>query len=360
MVEIGAGGGSIGSVDALNRIAVGPESAGADPGPAIYGKGGVKATVTDADFVLGKISPEYFAGGKLDLDESAGAKVIEGAIGAATSLNSTEAAFGLTEIVDENMASAARAHAVEQGRDIRQFTMAAFGGAAPLHAARLADKIGIDKIVIPRGAGVGSAIGFLLARASFEIVRSFPVVLNQINSDLVISMFDDMRREAKGVVMAASPNATVVETRVAYMRYRGQGYEIPVSLHGETIVVSKLEAAFLAAYQKLYGRVIPGMEIEILTWSLKLEGPASSDIANQEFKAKAATVKNSRSVYDPEQRKKIEYSVVERETLQPGDHVEGPALIVEDQTTTVVTAAFDCGISELGDILLVRRNINGR
>ncbi len=242
LVEIGAGGGSIAHVDALKRINVGPESAGADPGPACYGRGGARFTVTDADFIAGRIVPEKFAGGAIPLDAAAAEAASLRDVGASLGLDAEAAAFGAGETVDENMAAAARAHAVEQGKDVRQRTMIAFGGAAPLHAARLAEKLGLSKVIIPEGAGVGSAIGFLLAPASYEIIRSLPMRLDTLDAAKVEDLFAALREEAEAVVRAAEPTTALSETRAAYMRYVGQGYEIAVSVANAGIEAAGAES----------------------------------------------------------------------------------------------------------------------
>ena len=201
MVEIGAGGGSIASVDSLSRVNVGPESAGSEPGPACYGRGGTEPTVTDADVVLGRLDPNYFAGGSIKLDAARAVTAVDKAIGQPLGLRQLEAAFGISEIVEENMANAARVHAVERGKDLEARTLIAFGGAAPLHAARLADKLGIRRVLIPSGAGVGSAFGFLRAPVAYEVARSRYVRLDAgFDPDFVNALFDEMRQEAEAVV----------------------------------------------------------------------------------------------------------------------------------------------------------------
>ena len=172
MVEIGAGGGSLAHVDSLRQIRVGPESAGSEPGPACYGRGGTRPAVTDADLVLGRLDPDKFAGGRITLKPAASAAALAAHLGDTLDMDSQTAAFGLSEVVDENMANAARVHAVENGEDLSDYTMIAFGGAAPLHAGRLCEKLGITRLLVPSGAGVGSAIGFLRAPFSFEATRS--------------------------------------------------------------------------------------------------------------------------------------------------------------------------------------------
>ncbi|MEX0643792.1 MAG: hydantoinase/oxoprolinase family protein, partial [Parvularculaceae bacterium] len=275
MVEIGAGGGSIAHVDQLRRLQVGPESAGSEPGPACYGRGGTRATVTDADAVLGKITPERFAGGTIALDFGAATAAVADDVAAPLNFERDMAAYAIAEVVDENMAAAARAHAIEWGKDVAARAMVAFGGAAPLHAARLAEKLGVRTIIIPANAGVGSAIGFLLAPAAYEVVRSRPMRLDQFDGGALVSLFADMRAEAEAVIADAAPGAALVETRVAYMRYLGQGHEIAVPIEMSTLAegASKLAAAFERVYAGLYARTIPDMTIEALTWSLTLTGP---------------------------------------------------------------------------------------
>ncbi|MCB2096969.1 MAG: hypothetical protein KDE05_05000, partial [Parvularculaceae bacterium] len=355
LVEIGAGGGSIAHVDALKRIEVGPESAGADPGPASYGKGGARPTVTDADVVAGRIIPDAFAGGSIALDVSAARTAMEHDIGASLEFDADGAAFGVSEMVDENMAAAARAHAVEQGKDVRRRAMIAFGGAAPLHAARLAEKLGLDRVVIPEGAGVGSAIGFLLAPASYEIIRSLPMRLDDLDAARAGALFDELRAEAEAVVRAADPAAKLVETRSAFMRYVGQGYEIPAPIETK-IDAALLREAFEDAYHSLYGRIIPGMAIEILSWSLRVSAsvPPATAIEPLEMR-RMAKATSSREVFDAGAARRLSYGVYERSALSPGDEAIGPALIVESQTTTVVTASFDAAIDNARNIVLTRK-----
>ncbi|MES2713340.1 MAG: hydantoinase/oxoprolinase family protein, partial [Pseudomonadota bacterium] len=230
MVEIGAGGGSIARVDALGRITVGPDSAGSMPGPACYGRGGTLPTVTDADLVLSWIDPLLFAGGQITLDVGAARVACEASVAAPLDMSAETAALGITEIVTETMANAARVHAVENGKETAGRTMIAFGGAAPLHAARMAAKLGIDRVLVPVGAGVGSAHGFLGAPIGYEVVRTRLVSLNAFDAGVVNALFDAMRIEAEAVVRLGAPDAAVQEARTGFMRYRGQGHEIDVTL----------------------------------------------------------------------------------------------------------------------------------
>ncbi|MGF1455810.1 MAG: hydantoinase/oxoprolinase family protein [Alphaproteobacteria bacterium] len=358
MVEIGAGGGSIARVDKLGRLQVGPESAGSEPGPVAYGRGGTAPTVTDADVALGKIVPDRFAGGRMPLDADAARAAVGQAVGTPLGLEGIAAPFGLAEVVDENMASAARAHAVEWGRDIASRAMVAFGGAAPLHAARLAEKLGIRTVVVPIDAGVGSAVGFLLAPAAYEVVRSRPMALEAFDAAAVNALYAAMRDEASGVVRGAAGDAALTETRQAFMRYRGQGHEIAVAVPFDRADAGAAEAlarGFEAAYEGLYGRTIPGMGIEILTWTLTLSGPRPPARTAPRVEGRPAPPAGARHrVFDPPRAEEHDYAVYDRSTLAPGETIRGPALIVEDQTTTVVTSLFDATVNGLGYLILTR------
>ena len=357
MVEIGAGGGSIATVDALQRIQVGPESAGSEPGPASYGRGGHCATVTDADVVLGKILPEHFAGGALRLDSAAGATAIDTQIARPLGLDRIRGAMGICEIIDENMAAAARAHAVEWGKDTTDRTMIAYGGAAPLHACRLATKLKIDHIVVPQGAAVGSALGFLLAPISFEVVRSRYMTLTSLDGEAIGCLLEEMRREAAAVVAAAT-SEPLVESCRAYMRYVGQGFEIAVdvpALDGSVDVRSRFAQAFEDAYRALYGRTIPGAEVEILSWTLALATRRyAPERAGRPVRKRRARADDRVGLFDAPQQAPQEAALYHRPSLAVGDWFVGPALIVESQTTTVVTAEFSGAVNDLGHLHLER------
>jgi N-methylhydantoinase A len=360
MVEIGAGGGSIARVDTLGRINVGPQSAGSEPGPASYGRGGSEPTVTDADLVLGRIDPAAFSGGKMKLDDAAASRAIVDQAGARLDLAVEHAALGISEIVDENMASAARVHAIESGKDIRTRTMVAFGGAAPLHAARVAEKLGIGRVLVPANAGVGSAVGLLRAPVAYEIVRSRLVGLNSFDPAVANTVLGEMRSEAESIVRRGEPRAKLTERRAAFMRYRGQGHEIAVDLpvrEFRSTDVPAITAWFEEAYRRLYSRPIPGVEIEILSWVLSLGAPSKGTLAT------AGTVKPAqakptarRQVFDPASGAFIDTPVYERARLSPGAQIKGPAVITEDDTTTVVSRSFDARIDQFGYIELVRRD----
>ncbi len=361
MVEIGAGGGSIATIDKLDRIQVGPESAGSEPGPAAYGRGGDRPTVTDGDVHLGRICAETFAGGALELDTGAATKAIERDICKPLKLEPDLGAFGISEVVDENMAAASRTHAAEFGMDLGRRDMIAFGGAAPLHAARLGEKLGVRRIIVPTDAGVGSAVGFLLAPIAYEVVRSRRQRLAALQPEVVNELMRDMHAEALAVVRQGSSSADLVETREAYMRYVGQGHEIPVGLPVENYDASHADVfrqAFEAAYTKLYGRTIDGIEIEALSWTLTISapGPAVTAAAADTPKHRVApAAKQQQSLFDTRTAERVESPVYLREQLASGTKIDGPALITEDQTTTVVTSSYIAEIDARGYIVLTRK-----
>ena len=271
MVEIGAGGGSLAYVDSLRQIRVGPESAGSEPGPACYGRGGTRPAVTDADLVLGRLDPDKFAGGRITLKPAASAAALAAHLGDTLGMDSQTAAFGVSEVVDENMANAARVHAVENGEDLSDYTMIAFGGAAPLHAGRLCEKLGIARLLVPSGAGVGSAIGFLRAPFSFEATRSQFMRLADFRSDLATDLLVELTQEATAFVRSCDAKAEIDAQYKVYMRYSGQGWEIPVALDAtlaQSPDAAKFEALFEREYKTLFGRSVAGMDIEITVWSV--------------------------------------------------------------------------------------------
>jgi len=361
MVEIGAGGGSIAQVDALKRVQVGPESAGSEPGPACYGRGGSDATVTDADVVLGRIAPAGFAGGSVALTPDAAATAVGAAVGKALDMGDAMAGLAISEVVDENMANAARVHAVELGKDVAARALVAFGGAAPVHACRLAQKLGIDRVVVPTGAGVGSAIGFLRAPVSYEVVRSRYLRLSDFDADMVNALLGEMQAEAAAIVRAGAGDAALQEQRLAYMRYVGQGHEITVELPLRDLTgddAATLKAAFDAAYEAFYGRIIPTMEVEVLTWSVTVSAPAAPPTALEGVDpVPAPTTSDERALFDPDRAEYAQVPVYRHDALEPGMRVAGPALIVEDQTTTVVSRHFDAWMDAAGHLDLWRKPV---
>jgi N-methylhydantoinase A/oxoprolinase/acetone carboxylase beta subunit/N-methylhydantoinase B/oxoprolinase/acetone carboxylase alpha subunit len=360
MIEIGAGGGSIASVDALNRIAVGPHSAGSDPGPACYGRGGTLATVTDADLALGRLDPDRFAEGRLPLDKAATQNALAESIAGPLDLDDMGAAQGICEMVDEAMANAARVHAVEHAADLRDFTLIAFGGAGPLHAGRLAEKLGIERLIVPRNPGVGSAVGFLSMPVSYELVRSRYMTLSRFEPQAANEVLDGLLCEARSVVARAAPGAALSERRSVLMRYLGQGHEVEVELPVGSLdngSADELRERYGARYAALYGRQLPDGEIEILTWAVTVASPRKSveRSGNQVKPDLEAVPIGQRHVFDTGAGACFEGPVYLRADLSPGLEFEGPALVVEAQTTTVVPASFKAEVDEFDNLVLVRK-----
>ena len=363
MVEIGAGGGSLAHVDALNQIRVGPESAGSEPGPACYGRGGQRPAVTDADLVLGKLDPKNFAGGTIPLSQQDSAAALMSEIGSKLDMDATEAAWGLAEVVDENMANAARVHAVENGEDLSEYTMIAFGGAAPLHAARLCEKLGIDRCLVPPGAGVGSAIGFLRAPFSFEANRSVFMRLSNFDTCRVKGLFTEMADEATGFVRSCDANAKVSAEYRAYMRYAGQGWEIPISLpqdFPQNPDVSVMHALFETEYTRLFGRPVEDMEVEITVWSVN----ATTQVARPELDQTGddfvtVAVPPTRELFHPVVGKSLPAATLDRQNMSQGTRLAGPALITERETTIIVPDSREAlGMGD-GTIVLCARKTSG-
>ncbi|MCY3702903.1 MAG: hydantoinase/oxoprolinase family protein [Rhodospirillales bacterium] len=379
MVEIGAGGGSIAGVDAMGRLNVGPASAGADPGPACYDRGGERPTVTDADVVLGRIDPADFAGGSLQLVPERAAESIRGAVGRPLELADPVAALSISEVVDENMANAARVHAVEWGKDVSARTMIAFGGAAPLHAARLAQKLDVDRVIVPTGAGVGSAIGMLRAAVSYEVVRSRYMRLTEFDPRAANALLEEMQAEARAVVLAgAGANAELEETRHVYMRYVGQGHEIVVPLASRSLADADREtlaAAFDTEYARLFSRTLPDQEREVLSWTLTVTARRDSSItsATKDGALPSPTAVSvgstdlqpaggqgpaaaGRRLFDAIRADYVTATTYRRNDLVRDGVVAGPAVIVEEQTTTVVPDGFQVVVNSLGYLILERRD----
>ena len=340
MVEIGAGGGSIAKVDNLRRIQIGPESAGSEPGPACYGRDGDDATVTDADCVLGRLQPSRFAGGMLSLNIVAAQRAIDASVGSPLDMNLDESALGIAEIVDENMAAAARSHAAEWGKSLAGRTLVAFGGAAPLHAARMLEKLDLDAVIVPNGAGVGSALGFLGAPVSYEVVRSRYMVLSQYDEALVENVLAEMHREAADIVVPAAMGRETSSSATAYMRYVGQGYEISVGFDPSDVNQAQLQSRYDAMYKLLYGRLIPDAEIEVMSWTYTLSTREEEPESVPDVSGWERFDKEVETVALREAAAVVNARLIDRELLAPSHSVVGPALVTERHTTTVIPS--DC------------------
>ena len=343
MVEIGAGGGSVAHIDSMRQIRVGPESAGSEPGPACYGQGGDKPAVTDADLVLGRLDPDNFAGGSIQLHADSSADALVNVLGKPLNMDAQTAAFGLAEVVDENMANAARVHAVENGEDLSEYTMIAFGGAAPLHAGRLCEKLGVDRLLVPTGAGVGSAIGFLRAPFSFEANRSVYMKLSDFKPKMIQQLLTELQNEATGFVRSCDPASDIKSEFKVYMRYTGQGWEIPIYLTDEQAMAPDA-ATFLELFETdyayLFGRTVDGMDVEITVWSVNATTPTEHvpqiSLATD---AGAATSVDRRALFDPALAVVTDAQVVLRDKMIEGQTVQGPAVVTEDETTIIVPSS---------------------
>ena len=364
MVEIGAGGGSLAHVDSLGQIRVGPESAGSQPGPACYGRGGTAPAVTDSDLILGKLDPAGFAGGSIPLYTERATQALDIHIGSKLDMEAVEAAWGVAEMVDENMANAARVHAVENGEDLSEYTMIAFGGAAPLHAARLCEKLGIRRCLIPQGAGVGSAIGFLRAPFSFEANNSVFMQLSSFDPVRVKQLFADMEKEASAFVRSCDQDANIKTEYKVYMRYAGQGWEIPVPLTVQHITkpdTADYKACFEREYEQLFARTVAGMEIEITVWSVNAytEPPEVRPVQQQGHQRTLETT-NTRPLFDPALSTFVNATVAQRDAVKDTTQIIGPAMLTEDETTIIVPSSRDAVACGDGTIVVFAKQDGGQ
>ena len=359
MVEIGAGGGSIAHVDDMKQIRVGPKSAASEPGPACYMRGGENPTVTDANLLLGRLDPDFFAGGAIPLSVDFATQAMQNKVAEKVGLDEKQAAFGVTEVVDENMANAARVHTVENGKEIAKFTMIAFGGGAPLHACRLCEKLSINSLLIPSGAGVGSAIGFLNAPFSYEATLGMYQRLNDFDANKVNNVLEALRKEAITFVQKGAGEVETITQVQAFMRYIGQGGEVAVNIPYQAYAdsdVAMFKDKFEASYNELFGRVIDGLGIEITNWSITVA--SKMEIAtpiNLHHKGNAVKVAKTRDFFDAALRSTVTASEVERKSLKAGDLIVGPAVIVEEETSIVVTSGYAAIAQDDKSILLVNK-----
>ncbi|ROR09969.1 hydantoinase/oxoprolinase family protein [Erwinia sp. JUb26] len=363
LVEIGAGGGSIARIDHLQRLQVGPDSAGSSPGPVSYNLGGERVTITDANAQLGLLDPASFAGGKVELNVAKAAAALTQQIGTPLGLGTDEAALAVTEIIAENMANAARVHATESGKQVDSYTLIAFGGAAPLHAARLASKLGIDRVVIPHAAGVGSALGFLWAPASYQAVRSFYQRLDNPDYAAVNDLLDTLSEQSLRIVQQADETAEVTLQRSVYLRYAGQGHEVAIPLEGQRVDEQELTALherFTRTYRQLYGRSLDHVAVEAISWTVTAT-TAAPEIA---FPAPGEPSARSngaaeRTIYSLQQQQRIQVPVVTRADIAQTGQRPGPLVVVDPETTTLVDEYFTVSSTREGHLLLERQPLTG-
>jgi N-methylhydantoinase A/oxoprolinase/acetone carboxylase beta subunit len=359
LIEIGAGGGSIAHVDRLGLPKVGPESAGSEPGPACYGRGGDRPTVTDANLVLGYLDSGYFLGGAMPLDRAAAEAAIRRHVGDRLGLSLEEAAWGIHAIVTENMANAALMHAVERGKEIDAYVLYAFGGAAPMHVGTLSERLGIQRVVVPPGAGVRSCFGFLASPLAFEVARSRTVRLESADLDDLAALLDSLEADARApLALAGVAAADVAVRRFAEMRYRGQGYELEVPLPAgrpDAAWLAGLTRAFESVYQTHYRHVPSGLPAEAVTWRVRAQSPAPSMPPARPPAAVAHAPKGERRVWIPAEGAFRAVPVWDRYGLPPGWRAAGPVVIEEVESTTVVTPAFEVEVDAALNLVLTRR-----
>jgi N-methylhydantoinase A len=341
LIEIGAGGGSIARVDSLGLLKVGPDSAGADPGPACYGRGGKEPTITDADLLLGYLDPDFFLGGRMTLDRAAAEDAIRTKIAEPLEMSPTRAAWGIHQLVNEGMAGAARVHAIERGKDPRALPLFAFGGAGPGHGFGVARILHSPRLIVPFGAGVTSTVGFLTAPLAFDFVRSFVHQLDTVDWDHINALLADMA--AQGDAILARSGVAADERRVtrqADLRYAGQGHEIRIDLPDGTLGPDSLPAIaanFEQVYRSLFGRTGPDVPLEGVSWRLLSSGPrpdvklrASAGVTESD------ALKGQRLVYFPEWQEHRPVPVYDRYRLVAGRVFDGPAIVEERESTSII------------------------
>ena len=340
LIEIGAGGGSIAHVDAMGLLKVGPRSAGSEPGPVCYGRGGTEPTVTDADLLLGYLNPGFFAGGSMQIDRDA-ASTAMAPLASALGLSVSEVAWGIHDVVNENMASAARVHIAEQGHDVRAFTLLATGGAGPVHVYYVARKLGLKRLICPASAGVASALGLLIAPARVDRTGTVAKRFSEMDWPALEAQYKALEADASIVIEETGfdPSAANV-TRLADMRFAGQGFEVVLELPAgpyDESSAAALQAAFEEVYRETFARTPPDVEPEIINIRVSMK----ADVPGVDVTADAAGVATdpktgSRPAYFPENGEFVETAVYNRNEMTPGYHFEGPAIVEESESTLIL------------------------
>jgi len=343
LIEIGSGGGSIAWLDNLGLLRVGPQSSGASPGPACYGLGGGDPTVTDANLLLGYLNPEYFLGGRMNLDAESARKAMT-KLGESMGMSGVEAAWGIYSVVTESMAAAARIHIIERNRDPRNYALVAFGGAGPAHAGEVARILGAKRVIVPLGAGVTSALGCLAAPLSFESVRSMPGLLDRADWFSASQVFDEMEVWGREMLVNAGvPADEVTLSRSADMRLVGQIHEINVPIPDGALDGAQsegIEEEFHRIYQELYSRKNLSIPIEVQNWRSLVSGPQPylhlREQATEPDADPSVALKGTRSAYFPSANGFVDCPVYDRYRLPAGCRVAGPAIVEEEESTTVI------------------------
>jgi len=354
LMEIGAGGGSMAKISNMGLLQVGPESAGADPGPVCYGKRGSHPTVTDADLVLGYLDPQYFLGGTMRLDKNAAEQAILNNIAEPLGCSHVEAAFGIHDLINETMAAAAKTHIAEKGGNPNIVTISAFGGAGPVHAYGLAKKINAPRIMIPPLAGVGSALGFFTAPVAFDLTRSHRVRLDEADFNEIETLFQTLEAEGAAILEKKVHDETLCIERTLMMRFVGQGAETDITLENKPFhdwKASEIRERFDEVYQKLYGRTYPETQIEFVTFKVRVSEPERPfqlpSFENQTGQL-ADAQKGSRLAFSLTQKTFLPHNVYDRTKLFPGAALKGPAIIEERESTIVIGEDASCTVDSYG------------
>jgi N-methylhydantoinase A len=354
LMEIGAGGGSIAKMSKMGLLQVGPESAGADPGPACYGRGGQNPTVTDADLLLGYLDPNYFLGGTMPLNMAASEKAMEEKVANPLGTTFVEAAFGIHDLINETMAAAAKTHIAEKGGNPNIVTISAFGGAGPVHAYGLAKKIGAPRILVPPLAGVGSALGFFTAPVAFDLTRSHRVSLDDADLKEIESLFQELEKESAAILQQAGKDEGIIFERTLMMRFVGQGAETDLSIDRKPFDQwgkNEIRELFDDAYKKLYGRTYPETPVELVTFKVRASLPSREfripPIRQTETKL-ADCIKGERSAFSLVRKEYIPFTVYDRYKLFPGAAMQGPAIIEERESTIIVGEDAGARVDEYG------------
>jgi N-methylhydantoinase A len=367
LIEIGAGGGSIAHSNHLGLPAVGPESAGSMPGPACYDRGGTQATVTDADLLIGYLNPEFFANGNIPLNVSAAEESFK-EFADQLSISITKAAWGIHQLVNENMAAAARVHAAERGLDIQKYAMVTTGGAGPVHACGVAERLNIQTVIVPPIAGVGSAFGFLLAPISFDFTRSYLTRIDQVDATYLMKILEDLEHEGREIVMQAGVLPEEIHvTRSVDMRYLRQGYEIRVRLDDGAVTAQSLNLLarrFEEEYFRFYGLLCKGVPIQAVNWRVVVSGPAL-EMGGQRLRVGRELLNGdqpygSRQVVFHPDDGDVETPVFRRESLSSSFETDGPAIIEEAESTTIVLPRWTAAVHETSCLVLQRKGRDSR
>jgi len=361
MIEIGAGGGSIGHMDAMGLLKVGPQSSGASPGPACYNLGGENATVTDAALILGYLNADYFLGGEMKLDASLAREVMKKKVADPLGITIEEAAMGINQVVTENMATATRVHIAERGKDPRRYSLMAFGGAGPIHAFRIAELLKIKTIICPPAAGTASALGLLVTPIALDFARSYVSRLDSLNWDHVNTIYEEMEAEALSSLMESGASRDeIIFERTADMRYVGQFYEIPSAIPKGKLdarYISEITETFYQTYEKAFGRYMTDAPVQALTWRLRAQCPAPTvevKFAGNQDSMNEEALKGKRQAYFPEQKQFVECPVYERYRVKPGTTLKGPVIIEERESTTIVGVDSEVYVDDRLNLIIER------